>query len=1230
MQIDMIKTKISEAIGHEEQTGFLAQLLTKINQDQGIYYRPDQIAESVNLVRIYVEQVPNMLEMFMTAAKQDGVLDDIQPLLDAAERCFLSLQVGIPDNLGLTGLMDNAYLVYSILINVPGTREKGPEILNLHNIIRYSIGEPMASQLDEIVNSMLNLPDVQAAFRKSGSFSDIPIKAYNSPKKLSPIVPQNRPQIVMQENAAISTNGRIIYNNTTSVILARVAVPKGKIQAVAQTKGQEKEMGIESEDGTVPGHLDFTFGSGGKVNTNLQEGMVEALTLQADGKIVVAGFSNNNRMNSSFTLARYNPDGNLDSTFGGSGCVRLDSDRPGKAHAVALQEDGKIVVAGEVARYTASEAESRCQEIGSSHVFARELDLIRHLDFNRFDFALARFNSDGSLDPTFGRSGWVHMNFLKGTSQAYATVVQEDGKILVGGYVETEAGCFALARFNPDGNIDPSFGHGGIVIDKRGGLGDHVFSIALQTDGKIVAGGTIGINRQSGKFALLRLNNNGDPDSTFGDEGLVTVELGKNAWANAVAVQEDGKIVAVGCLKDSSEKFVVIRCDPCGNLDNTFCSGGIAFADFGEPKSCATSVALQKDDKIVVAGWAGVEGPDPDKVGVYGAPPVLTSVFALARYMTDGNLDSSFGTGGILITDIGSHAASAVAVQEDGKIIAAGGQVPAYKDYLGKKVLENGKMVAKGGGGSFAIARYLNISTPPRSFKTLPEVPLIPKNPETEPESEKVGERPGDLDPSFGKNGSGVITDLDAAEARAIAVQPDGKIIVAGYVDTGQPTFIDFVVVRYNQDGSPDYKFHDTGLTTIDFYGDDDKAYALALQDDGKIILAGEAVNIDNSSFDFALVRLGPDGILDRTFGSDGVVLTDFADASYDSARSLVLQADGKIVVAGFIATLKDGELQTQDFALARYDPDGMLDTSFGTQGKVTTDFAGGFDRAQGIAIQKDEKIVVVGVTAVADSEITEFGLVRYNPDGILDSSFGKEGKVTTEFGHNENMANAIAIQPDGKILAGGHTANESSKVAALVRYNTDGTLDPDFGDSGKVIGLFGGNDDDIYAIVLQADSKILVVGYALAFEGSGAQTQDFALVRLNTDGSFDTSFGIGGIVMTDFCGMNDIAYAVCLQSDGKMVVAGTTDTGSSKSFAIARYLNPTSKTAECMANDRVQRNIEAMRRAEIKAKQAAIRKLLEVRLEPEEKRIDRDVKKEKEKNIKKRRRKNNSIDDDA
>lgn len=1179
MQIKMIKSKVSEAIAHEEQTGFLAQLLTKLCMDQGVSYDSNQIAQSVNFIRTSVELVPNILEEFIKAAKEYDALDDIRPFLEAAEECFLSIQDGIPDNMGLVGLMDNAYLVHSLIISIPGITKEVPGVLEFHNVLRNSIGEPIVSQLDVIVNSILNKPDVQMAIQKIASLPEIPPTVDNSPKKPFVPVAQNRPQMAKSEAAGIATKGGNSEKTyITSVVPVRVAsIPGQKLKAVQQTETEGSEAKAESEgSASMPSYLDSTFGSSGKVITNLQDGTAKALSIQADGKIVVAGYSNNNQGYSSFTLARYNTDGRLDSTFGGSGCLRLESDRPSKARALAMQADGKIVVAGEVARLTDSE-EANFNAAGNwknrNKVEARELDITDPRVFDLIDFALARLNSNGSLDPSFGRNGWTHLKFFDGSSKAYAVIVQEDGKILVGGYAQTDHGCFALARFNPNGDLDSSFGRGGLVIDERGGLGDHVYAIALQADGKIVAAGTIGVNRKSGKFALARFNSEGDPDSTFGDEGLVIIELGgQNAWVNAIAVQDDGKIVAAGCLKNPLEKFVLIRCDSDGNLDNTFGNGGIALAEFVEPKSCATSVALQKDDKILVAGWAGDDVPDPNKMPEYNAPKptVLKSAFALARYKADGCLDSNFGSDGMLTTEIGSSSdvASAVAVNSNGKIVAVEGiRKNTYPNNI-IAVQSDGKILATGGGGSFALARYLNISRPSPSSAVVPNFPSRPQNPKVEPDSERVSEMPGDLDLSFGKGGSGLIIDVDNAEARAIAIQPDGKILVAGYIDTGQkPTFVDFVVARYNSDGSPDSKFHDTGITTLDFNGDDERAYAIALQEDGKIILAGEAINIDNSSFDFALVRLNPDGIVDRTFGNDGVVLTDFVNASYDSAQALVLQADGKIVVAGFMATFKDGELQTQNFALARYNTDGKLDTSFGSDGKVTTDFAGGFNRAQSVAIQEDGNIVVAGVMSVAGSEITDFGLVRYNPDGVLDSSFGKEGKVTTDFGKNENIAYALVIQADGKILAGGYTASESTKVAALARFNADGTLDPTFGDCGKVIGLFGGKDDGINAIVLQADSKILVVGYALAFEDSEAQTQDFALVRLNSDGRFDTSFGIGGIVMTDFSGMNDIAYAVSLQSNGKIVVAGTTDTGSNKSFAIASYLNTISQSSPTPAS---------------------------------------------------------------
>ncbi len=248
---------------------------------------------------------------------------------------------------------------------------------------------------------------------------------------------------------------------------------------------------------------------------------------------------------------------------------------------------------------------------------------------------------------------------------------------------------------------------------------------------------------------------------------------------------------------------------------------------------------------------------------------------------------------------------------------------------------------------------------------------------------------------------------------------------------------------------------------------------------------------------------------------------TDFGGT--DIANAVVLQSDGKIVAVG---------QDSSDFALARYNADGSLDSSFGTGGKVTTDF-GGSDAALAAVLQPDGKIVAVGTSAA------DFALARYNTDGSLDTSFGTGGKVTTDFGGTD-QAWAAVLQPDGKIVAAGL----ASADFALARYNTNGSLDTSFGTGGKVTTSFEGSDQ-ARAVVLQPDGKIVAVGWDNGVE--------FALARYNTDGLLDSSFGTGGKVTTDFGG-SDAALAAVLQSDGKIVAVGFANT---TDFALARYLIP-------------------------------------------------------------------------
>jgi uncharacterized delta-60 repeat protein len=366
----------------------------------------------------------------------------------------------------------------------------------------------------------------------------------------------------------------------------------------------------------------------------------------------------------------------------------------------------------------------------------------------------------------------------------------------------------------------------------------------------------------------------------------------------------------------------------------------------------------------------------------------------------------------------------------------------------------------------------------------------------------------------------------------------------------------DFALARYNKDGSLDTSFGTDGKVVTDFNGSGDKAYAAVLQPDGKIVVAGTTlVGADaqgaGGSLAFALARYNPDGSLDTSFGTDGKVITDLNPSGDDELFSIALSGD-KIIAAG-ITTNAGGNV---DFAVARYDTNGALDDSFGTNGVATLDInSGSKDEVQGVAVQSDGKIVVAGfteATAAASSTGPDFAVVRYNTNGTLDDSFGTGGVVTTDFNGLADEAHALALQPDGKILVAGRASPATGPADfGLVRYNTDGSLDTSFGTGGKVTTDFDGKGDFAYAMTLQPDGKIVLAG-----RGSAGAPFDFALARYNPDGSPDASFGTDGKFTTDLSGLSDQAYAVAMQG-GKILVAGVTTTGSlgqGSDFMLARY----------------------------------------------------------------------------
>ena len=372
-----------------------------------------------------------------------------------------------------------------------------------------------------------------------------------------------------------------------------------------------------------------------------------------------------------------------------------------------------------------------------------------------------------------------------------------------------------------------------------------------------------------------------------------------------------------------------------------------------------------------------------------------------------GDLDQSFGSGGKVITAFADYdGATDIAIQSDGKIVAAG------YSYTGDSFFPE-----------FVLARYGTDGT---------------------------------LDNSFGNGGKVIILTDNEWDSAALAIQPDGKIVVAG----------NSLLLRYHSNGTLDYSFGNNGIVALARgFEVDQGAAPISIQSGDKILVAGR---------DNVLARFNNDGTIDSSFGTNGSVNPYFDYPG--NARAMTIRPDGKIVVAGYIHHYG----VDYDFALARYHSDGTLDDSFGVNGKVTTNVYGA-EEAYGVAVQPDGKIVVAGGYSLT--------LARYNDNGTLDTSFGNNGIATLgSFSlRGRGAMNEIAVQADSKIVvAGGANGN-----FALARFNSNGTIDSTFGNGGIVITEFSGNYGVPNALAIQPDNKIVAAGSA---------GDDFVLARYLAD----------------------------------------------------------------------------------------------------------------------------------
>jgi uncharacterized delta-60 repeat protein len=395
-------------------------------------------------------------------------------------------------------------------------------------------------------------------------------------------------------------------------------------------------------------------------------------------------------------------------------------------------------------------------------------------------------------------------------------------------------------------------------------------------------------------------------------------------------------------------------------------------------------------------------------------------------------LDVSFGNGGLVSTPVGGLGqGEAVVIQPTGGIVTAGWRT-----------------VSTGGATDFALTRH---------------------------------DQAGNLDHTFGTDGIAT-TDLGGAgdQAYDAAVLGDNGIVAVGRTDVRGVQKTDFAIVRYLPDGTPNQNFGSGGIVTTPFFGKGAQANRVAVQPDGKIVVAGAAIAANGVDADFAVARYNADGSLDDNFGAHGIATVDLGTEN-DDATGLALQSDGKIVLAGNAS---------EDVGLVRLLSNGSLDPTFGNLGKSVTKIGLGAD-VNGVALDSSGGIVIAGSTVGAISQNHDFLLAGFRGDGTLNLGFGHFGFVTTDFGEGDDFAQNLLVDDQGEIVVVGRASSGTILDLALASYKPDGSL-ADFGRGGIFTADFHARGDFGQDLVIDSQNRIIAAGYT----ANGGDTE-FALTRV-------------------------------------------------------------------------------------------------------------------------------------
>lgn len=942
---------------------------------------------------------------------------------------------------------------------------------------------------------------------------------------------------------------------------------------------------LEDRQLLTVGNLDLLFGNSGLVVTNLggaaQLNDVAVTSDQNDttsDPFLAVGQVDNGANGLDVVVSRFLADGTLDNGFGNAGSLTFDFNGGDDAAVAVAQQTIANIPHLVIAGFTTNSN-------GDQDLLLMRIDL-----------------NTGLNDLQFNGGQPIRID-LGGNEVATDIAIDADGITIVGTTESAGTRQMVVARFDNFGQPEAGFGDNGIVI-LNPGVNAEANAIVRQADGKFVIGGSA-----NDDFALIRLNLDGSLDNTFGSNGVsLTNFTGSRDIINSLVIQETGNIVAAGVAGQGRFDFVALaRYDTNGQLDATFGAGSNtqgpagtvttavdAFSDIGR------ALVQQPNGRLVVAGRARVDEFNPDNEN-----------FALVRYTSEGILDDDFGIAGRVITNFptGSTGAFGLSATDNGQLIAVGtaqsgeAAIARYQadirpittdDTLAQGVSENlntlfFNVVATDfdpDGDDIRVTQLItnnNVIIPPNQQQFVAgagtvstdgmNVFFTPINGFSGTftldyviTDEWLTDRgtvsfsvtpdqtnPGSPDLSLSGAENVVVTSFSTNndQANAQAIQADGKIVTVGFTQTGNNT-LDIAVVRYNPDGSLDEAFGNNGRMTVDFAGFNDEALDVLIQNDGSILVAGYTTDANGS--DFTLIRLTADGFLDRIFGNFGFARVDFAGLN-DFAFSLIEQGGGFLL--GGLTTTATGD---SDFALARFDANGIIDTTFDGDGRQTTEFNLGRNNAiRDLTLDSAGRILAGGF---ANSLITgnDFAVARYNADGSFDTSF------TQDFASGDDLATGIVFDAvNNEITLGGFATNASGdRDFALAQFDQTGALTNDFGINGLVTTDFSGMLDEGRSLIIDGNGNFVLAGVVSTDVSSiNSLPQDFGIARYTSAGGLDATFGNGGLAFQNFSGENDQAMSVLQDANNNYLLAGVAGTfNNGNAFALVRFQEDGNKDA--------------------------------------------------------------------